>query len=84
VLRCIARAGDRGITDEAIASELDINPSTERPRRIELLSDGLIEATGEAMTRSGRRAIAWGATAEGISLVCDEDRHSDAGSEGGR
>ena len=48
--------------DERIARGLGMNPSTERPRRIELERAGLIRADGHQMTRAGRRAVAWSAT----------------------
>jgi predicted ArsR family transcriptional regulator len=48
------------VTDEQIAGALGLNPSTERPRRIELVGDGLVMAHYElARTSSGRRATAW-------------------------
>jgi hypothetical protein len=48
------------MTDEAIAVTLKLNPSTARPRRIELVQDGLVVQVGEGKTRSGRRAALWG------------------------
>jgi len=49
-------------TDEGISLMLKMNPSTERPRRIELTNAGLIEAAGTAKTSSGRDAVLWRAT----------------------
>ena len=49
-------------TDEGIAQMLKMNPSTERPRRIELTNAGLIEEAGTAKTSSGRNAVLWRAT----------------------
>lgn len=46
-------------TDEDIAEGLGMNPSTARPRRIELLDDGLITEAGEAKNKSGRKAVLW-------------------------
>ena len=60
VLKCI-QAHD-GITDERIALELELNPSTARPRRVELAEQGLIESCGTAPTASGRKAVLWRAT----------------------
>ena len=50
-------------TDEEIARELGLNPSTARPRRIELTRRGLVQQAGEKRTSSGRKASAWQATA---------------------
>jgi hypothetical protein len=46
-------------TDESIALGLSLNPSTARPRRIELQKKRLIVEAGEGMTRSGRKAALW-------------------------
>jgi hypothetical protein len=49
-----------GATDEDIQLYLQMNPSTERPRRIELQQMGLVVDSGErAKTKSGRNAIVW-------------------------
>ncbi|MFN9286738.1 MAG: hypothetical protein ACK6EB_01625, partial [Planctomyces sp.] len=48
-----------GATDEEIASGLGLNPSTERPRRIELARRGLIVTGGTRKTASGRNADVW-------------------------
>ena len=58
VLAYIAGRGD-GCTDEEIARALGMNPSTARPRRIELLRRGLIEQAGTRRTASGRMATLW-------------------------
>jgi predicted ArsR family transcriptional regulator len=49
------------MTDEQIAETLNLAPNTARPRRIELVQAGLVGQVGEAKTKSGRRAILWGA-----------------------
>jgi len=49
--------GDHGATDEEIATGLAMNPSTARPRRIELVAKGMIVQAGEGKTASGRRAV---------------------------
>lgn len=46
-------------TDEEIAIGLGMNPSTERPRRIELARAGLIVTDGTRRTASGRMAAVW-------------------------
>jgi len=50
-------------TDEEIADELNMNPSTVRPRRGELARRGLIVEAGTRRTSSGRMATIWKATA---------------------
>ena len=48
------------VTDEQIQDALGMNPSTQRPRRVELAREGLIvEAEALGVTRSGRRAVQW-------------------------
>jgi len=46
-------------TDEEIADELAMNPSTVRPRRGELARRGLIVEAGTRRTSSGRMATIW-------------------------
>ena len=46
-------------TDEEIADELEMNPSTVRPRRGELARGGLIVEAGTRRTSSGRMATIW-------------------------
>ncbi len=49
-----------GSTDDEIQVGLEMNPSTERPRRGELFAQGLIEDSGtRRKTQSGRLAIVW-------------------------
>ena len=45
-----------GATDEEIANELEMNPSTVRPRRVELARRGMIVEGGSRRTTSGRMA----------------------------
>ena len=53
-------------TDEKIQEELGMPASTERPRRVELVRDGLVADTGQrALTHSGRRAVLWAVTSRG-------------------
>jgi hypothetical protein len=53
------RAHREGVTDEQIATGLGLNPSTARPRRIELARRGLIVEAGTRKTASKRNATAW-------------------------
>ena len=47
-------------TDEGIQFALNMNPSTERPRRIELQKAGLVVDSGDRWTTaSGRKAVVW-------------------------
>lgn len=52
-----------GATDEQMQVELCMMPSTQRPRRIELVAAGLVKDSGQRRrTRSGRSAVVWAAT----------------------
>jgi predicted ArsR family transcriptional regulator len=57
VLEYLAEHGPA--TDEEIATGLAMNPSTARPRRIELVRRGLVVEAGTRKTKSGRYATAW-------------------------
>ena len=46
-------------TDEEIATGLGMNPSTQRPRRLELAQAGLVVKDGTRRTTSGRMACVW-------------------------
>ena len=60
VIDWIASRGDTGATDEEIQRALGMNPSTQRPRRIELLNRGLVVDSGsKRRTSSGRSATVW-------------------------
>lgn len=49
-----------GLTDDEMQQILNMNPSTQRPRRIELVEKGLVKHSGETRkTRSGRKAAVW-------------------------
>jgi len=53
-------ASDDGMTDEELQLALNLNPSTERPRRIELVDEGSICDSGtKRNTTSGRSAVVW-------------------------
>ena len=47
-------------TDEMISEHTGLNPSTARPRRVELVRAGRVVQVGEGKTSSGRRAALWG------------------------
>ena len=49
-----------GLSDEQMQESLAMNPSTQRPRRIELVEQGLVRDSNiRAKTRSGRFATLW-------------------------
>lgn len=53
-------ATDDGMTDEELQDALRMNPSTQRPRRIELQRAGLIADSGRTRpTKSGAQAVVW-------------------------
>jgi transcription initiation factor IIE alpha subunit len=52
-----------GATDEEMQDHLKMNPSTQRPRRVELVNRKLVVDSGRTrLTRSGRKATVWVAT----------------------
>lgn len=60
VLEYILECGTDGATDEEIQRALEMNPSTQRPRRIELVEAGLVvDSTRTRLTISGRSAVVW-------------------------
>lgn len=47
-------------TDEEICDALSMNPSTERPRRVELTERGLVRDSGyTSWTKAKRRSVLW-------------------------
>lgn len=60
VLHFLEERGDDGATDEEMQDALGINPSTQRPRRIELVEAGWVKDSGRTRkTRSGGTAVVW-------------------------
>ena len=60
LLAYFAQCGGHGATDEQCQQALEMNPSTQRPRRVELANKKLIHKSGETRpTRSGRQAAVW-------------------------
>jgi hypothetical protein len=60
VFQVIKQMGNYGATDEEIQATLDMNPSTQRPRRVELVEQGWIKDSGRTRTtRSKRQAVVW-------------------------
>lgn len=70
VLFYLFTCGTAGATDEQMQVGLDLNPSTQRPRRIELVEAGLVKDSGRTdKTRSGRSAVVWVVTDEGSAAL---------------
>lgn len=68
VLDHIRKQGSYGATDEEIQYALLMNPSTQRPRRVELVRGGYVVAAATTRpTVSGRQATVWVATAKEIA-----------------
>jgi transcription initiation factor IIE alpha subunit len=55
----LLQATPKGLTDEEMQTRLGMNPSTQRPRRIELARRGLVVEAGTRRTASGRMATVW-------------------------
>lgn len=68
VLAHLRACGAHGATDESIQLALAMNPSTQRPRRIELVKANLVYDSGQTRkTISGHPATVWLAhTKEGV------------------
>lgn len=60
VLDHIRSSGERGATDEEMQESLGMNPSTQRPRRVELVEGGWVVDSGRRRaTRAKREAVVW-------------------------
>ncbi len=60
VLDCIREQGGNGATDDEVQVWLEMNPSTQRPRRIELRDHGFVVDSGrQRVTRGGEMAAVW-------------------------
>lgn len=69
VLEYLRERGDAGATDEETQLALDMNPSTQRPRRQELEKMGLILRTTQTReTKSGRKAVVFVAAPTEVQL----------------
>ena len=55
----LLQATPDGLTDEEMQTRLGMNPSTQRPRRIELARRGMVVEAGTRRTSSGRMAVVW-------------------------
>ena len=60
VFRFLRCQGRHGATDEEMQTQLYMNPSTQRPRRVELVAMRMAEDSGrQRKTVSGRMAVVW-------------------------
>ena len=60
IYRFLQKRGHFGATDEELQTLCQMNPSTQRPRRIELVERGLVKDSGERRkTASNRDAVVW-------------------------
>lgn len=60
VYRYLQARGKVGATDQEMQEALGMDPSTQRPRRVELVERSLVEDSGDKRkTRSGRAAVVW-------------------------
>jgi len=60
VLAFLRKRGNYGATDEEMQDEMPIQPSTQRPRRVDLVNRGLVIDSGlTRKTKSGRNAVVW-------------------------
>jgi len=59
----LLQATPDGLTDEEMQIRLSMNPSTQRPRRVELARRGMVVEYGTRKAASGRMATVWKATA---------------------
>lgn len=63
------------MTDEDMQKELEMNPNTQRPRRVELVEKGWVEPYHHTkFTESGREAMLWELSDAGYLVVENEMR----------
>jgi hypothetical protein len=64
--RVLEALAARDLTDEEVQAILAMSPNTQRPRRVELVRAGYVEATDlRRLSVSGCRSIVWTATIAG-------------------
>jgi len=62
----LSERGFKGATDEQMQHRLHLNPSSQRPRRVELVEAKLVKDSGRRRnTKSGSKAIVWVLTKKG-------------------
>ena len=69
VMAYILAMGGEGATDHEMQAALSMNPSTQRPRRIELVEAGNVKDSGRSRpSPSGRQSIVWVSADTRLSL----------------
>lgn len=69
VLNFLLHCGTSGATDEEQQHCLQMNASTQRPRRIELVQAGLVTKSSQRRrTSSGRHAVVWVVTPRALNV----------------
>lgn len=67
VLAYLRARGSDGATDEEMQHALGMNPSTQRPRRIELVDAGYVtDSFSKRKTQANRNAVVWVAIIRGV------------------
>jgi hypothetical protein len=70
--RVFAQLQAHDATDEEMQCALGMNPSTQRPRRIELHRMGFVKDSGrKRLTKSGRKAVVWEATEFVLKVIAE-------------
>ena len=64
VWQALLEAGVHGLTDEGGCEVTGLDASTYRPRRVELVEDGLVRAVGTRPSKHGRQMNVWVARRE--------------------
>lgn len=60
VFSFVSKCGEYGCTDEQAQMALGMDPSTQRPRRVELVREGWVANSGrQRLTQSNRMATVW-------------------------
>jgi hypothetical protein len=74
IVEHLRMCGSHGATDEEMQNALPMNPSTQRPRRGELVTALLVHATGQVRnTKSGHPATVWGLVPRQESFLEEPD-----------
>lgn len=60
VFQTLLARGETGATDQELQDDLHMDPSTQRPRRVELVRADKVADSGRTRpTRKGRQAVVW-------------------------
>lgn len=69
VLAALYRSAPVGLTDWEIQTKTDLGPSTERPRRGELVDAGLVRASEKTREHNGEDWTIWAITTSGVQAL---------------